>query len=92
LPEKLREKVLSDVKEKLDSWFGSHSESPIKGDWALPDGTIAKEEVSDIFSFCTKDALEQHAEDVDALAVDIANRLTQIACCVSLTILRLHSG
>jgi hypothetical protein len=69
--------VVGEVKKKQDSWFGSHSEIPIKGDWALPDGMIAKEEVFDIFSFCTKESLEQHAEDVDELSVDIANRLTQ---------------
>lgn len=77
LPEKLRGRVIEDVKEKFANWFGGHAEIQIKGDWRLPDGTIAKEEVADIYSFCTSEALEQHHEDVDQLAVDIANRLTQ---------------
>jgi hypothetical protein len=77
LPEKLREGVLSEVKKKMDDWFGAHSELPIKGDWSLPDGKTAREDVSDVFSYCTAEALEQHAEDVDQLAVDIANKLTQ---------------
>jgi hypothetical protein len=77
LPEKLRGRVIEDVKEKFDNWFGSHAEIQIKGDWRLPDGTIAREDVAGIYSFCTSEALEQHHEDVDQLAVDIANRLTQ---------------
>jgi adenine-specific DNA-methyltransferase len=77
LPEALRGEVIEDVKTKFDEWFGGHAEITIKGDWRLPDGTIAKEEVADIFSFCTQEALETHAEDVDELAVEIANRLTQ---------------
>lgn len=77
LPEAIRAKVVNEVKGNFDTWFGGHSEILIKGDWRLPDGTIAKEEVADIFSFCTSDSLEQHQEDVDRLAVDVANRLTQ---------------
>ena len=77
LPEKVRSRVIEEVKYKFKSWFGDHSEMSIKGDWRLPDGTIAKEEVADIYSFCTGEALEQHQEEVDHLAVDIANRLTQ---------------
>ncbi len=77
LPENLRESVLREVKQKLKAWFGDHSEAEVKGDWRLPDGTVAKEQVTDLFSFCTKDALELHAGDVDALAVEIANRLSQ---------------
>jgi hypothetical protein len=77
LPEGLRKIVLEEVKSKFDNWFGGHAEIPIKGDWRLPDGSIAKEEVADLFSFCSQEAIEKHAEDVDELAVDIANRLTQ---------------
>jgi hypothetical protein len=77
LPEELRKKVVGEVYSKFDIWFGSHSEITVKGDWRLPDGTIAREEVADIYSFCTSEALEQYHEDVDQLAVDIANRLTQ---------------
>ena len=77
IPAALREKVLEEVKGEFDEWFGAHAELPIKGDWRLPNGTIAKEEVTDVFSFCSADALEEHKEDVDQLAVGIANRLTQ---------------
>ena len=77
LPEAVRTGIIEEVKNKFKSWFGDHSEVSIKGDWRLPDGAIAKEEVADIYSFCTGEALEQHQEDVDHLAVDIANRLTQ---------------
>jgi len=77
LPEAIRNRVIEEVIGNFDKWFGSHSEFPIKGDWTLPDGTKTKEEVLDIYSFCTGEALEQHQEDVDQLAVDIANRLTQ---------------
>ena len=77
LPKHLRSKVIEEVKGHFDNWFGGHSEIPISGDWRLPDGTIAKEEVTDIFSFCSGEALEEHQEDVDRLAVDVANRLTQ---------------
>ena len=58
LPEAIRAKVVDEVKCNFDTWFGGHSEILIKGDWRLPDGTIAKEEVADVFSFCTSDALE----------------------------------
>ena len=77
LPESVRDPVLAEVQSKFDSWFGGHAEIPIKGDWRMPDGTLAKEEVADIYSFCTAEALEQHHEDVDELAVQIANQLTQ---------------
>jgi len=77
LPQGLRNKVIEEVKSRFDAWFGGHAEIPVKGDWRLPDGTIAREEVADIYSFCTSEALEQYHEDVDQLAVDIANRLTQ---------------
>lgn len=77
LPLALRAQVMEEVKNKFDSWFGAHSEIPIKGDWRLPDGTIAVEEVADIFAFCTSEALQQHHDAVDQLAVEIANRLTQ---------------
>jgi adenine-specific DNA-methyltransferase len=77
LPQGLRNKVIEEVKSRFDSWFGNHSEIAIKGDWRLPDGTIAKEEVADIYALCAAEALEEHQEDVDRLAVDIANRLTQ---------------
>jgi hypothetical protein len=42
----LRNKVIEEVKSKFDAWFGSHTEAAIKGDWRLPDGTIAREPVS----------------------------------------------
>ncbi|MBE3143880.1 MAG: hypothetical protein IMZ61_08150, partial [Planctomycetes bacterium] len=77
LPEAVRARVINEVKGNFDNWFGGHAEITIAGDWRLPDGTIAKEEVADIYSFCTGEALEQHQEDVDKLVVDIANRLTQ---------------
>jgi len=77
IPENVRTEVLHSVKEKFDEWFGAHTEAPISGDWPLPDGKRAKEEVADIFSFCTAEAFEQHCQDVDDLAVDVANRLTQ---------------
>lgn len=77
LPEGLRNKVIEEVKSNFDAWFGSHAEVAIKGDWRLPDGTIAKEEVADIFSFCKAEAMEEHQEDVDRLAVHVADRLTQ---------------
>jgi hypothetical protein len=77
LPEKLLETVLGEIREKLDYWFGGHTEIELKGDWRLPDGTLAKELVSDLYSFCTSEALELHAGDVDALAVEIANKLSQ---------------
>jgi len=77
LPADLRNKVIEEVKAQFDGWFGNHSEAEIKGDWRLPDGTIAKEEVTDIYSFCSAEALEEHQEDVNNLAVQIANQLTQ---------------
>ena len=77
LPKALRAKVIEEVKQHFDNWFGGHAEITISGDWRLPDGTIAREEVTDIFSFCSSDSLEEHQEDVDRLAVDIANQLTQ---------------
>jgi len=77
LPESLRESVLRDVKEKLDGWFGGHTEFDVKGDWRLPDGTLAKEPVTNLYSYCTNETFELHAGDVDALAVEIANRLSQ---------------
>ncbi len=33
LPENLHESVLREVKEKLDGWFGGHTEVEFKGDW-----------------------------------------------------------
>jgi len=77
LPQGLRNKVIEEVKARFDGWFGNHAEVAIKGDWRLPDGTVSKGEVSDIYAFCTSEALEEHQEDVDNLAVEIANRLTQ---------------
>jgi len=77
LPEHPRNKVIEEVKSNFDKWFDGHAEILIRGDWPLPDGTIAREEVADIYSFCTGEALEQHQEDVDHLAIEIANRLTQ---------------
>jgi hypothetical protein len=77
LPGGLRNKVIEEVKSKFDAWFGSHTEAAIKGDWRLPDGTIAREEVADIYSFCAGEALEEHQEDVDRLAAHVADRLTQ---------------
>jgi len=77
LPQGIRNKVIEEVKSRFDTWFGGHAEIPVKGDWRLPDGTIAREEVADIYSFCAGEALEEHQEDVDRLAVSIANRLTQ---------------
>jgi hypothetical protein len=63
LPEGVRTGVIEEVKHNFDNWFGGHAEIPIKGDWRLPDGTIAKEEVVDIYSFCTGEALERHLDD-----------------------------
>jgi len=77
LPQGIRKKVIEEVKSRFDAWFGGHAEIAVKGDWRLPDGTIAREEVADIYSFCSSEALEQYQEDVDQLAVGIANRLTQ---------------
>jgi hypothetical protein len=77
LPQMLRNKVIEEVEAKFDGWFGNHAEVAIKGDWRLPDGTVSKEEVTDIYAFCRAEALEEHQEDVDNLAVEIANRLTQ---------------
>ena len=77
LPEAIRNRVIEEVIDNFDKWFGSHSEILIKGDWTLPDGTKTKEESLDIYSFCTGEALEQHQGDVDQLAVGVANRLTQ---------------
>lgn len=77
LPEKIRNQMIEEVKQKFDIWFGAHSEIPIMGDWPLPDGTRAVETVADIFSFCSSEALQEHHEDVDLLAVEIGNRLSQ---------------
>lgn len=77
LPADIRDAVLEEVKAKFDSWFGAHAEAAIKGDWKLPDGTIAREDVADVYSFCSEEALKEHAEDVDQLAVEVANKLTQ---------------
>jgi hypothetical protein len=41
LPERFRDSVLREIKEKLDGWFGGHTEYDVKGDWRLPDGTLA---------------------------------------------------
>lgn len=77
IPDEVREPVLTNVKSKFVEWFGRQSELTIKGDWPLPDGSRAKEEVADIYSFCTAAALEKHGPEVDHLAVEVANRLTQ---------------
>lgn len=77
LPSEIRDPVLAEVKMNFDSWFGANGESAIKGDWRLPDGTVAQEDVSDVYSFCSRESLSEHAGDVDRLAVYIANRLTQ---------------
>jgi adenine-specific DNA-methyltransferase len=77
LPAALRSRCLVDVKGRFVEWFGGESEITIRGGYQLPGGAIADEAISNVFAFCDIESLELRRADVDALAVAVANTLTQ---------------
>ncbi|MDA7649491.1 hypothetical protein N8580_04060, partial [Akkermansiaceae bacterium] len=83
LPEDIRAEVLDEVKLSMYDWFGGVSKKgnvrveEIEGSWPLKSGEIANEQVDVVYSNASPDALEEHFEELPALAASIANRLTQ---------------
>ena len=83
LPEDVRAEVLDEVKGAMHGWFGGVSKKDdirveeIEGAWPLKSGEIANERVDVVYSNASAEALEEHFEELPALAASIANRLTQ---------------
>ena len=83
LPEAKRKEVLDEVINKLTEWFpgatGEKTSAEVKkvdGYWKLVDGSRADENDL-VYANCNSQQLEEHFEDVQRLAHDIAIRLTQ---------------
>ena len=78
LPEDLRDAVARDVKRQFNAWFDACSvQSGVQGNWTLSDGTLAEEDIDIVYSKCEHDTLEATVDDVKALAVSVADRLSQ---------------
>ena len=83
LPEDVRAEVLDEVKGAMHGWFGGVSKKDdirveeIEGAWPLKNGEIANERVDVVYSNASAEALQEHFEELPALAASIANRLTQ---------------
>ena len=83
LPEDVRAEVLDEVKGAMHGWFGGVSKKDdirveeLEGAWPLKNGEIANERVDVVYSNASAEALEEHFEELPALAASIANRLTQ---------------
>jgi len=78
LPEDLRDAVARDVKRQFNAWFDACSvQRGVQGNWTLSDGTLAEEDIDIVYSKCEHDTLEATVDDVKALAVSVADRLSQ---------------
>jgi adenine-specific DNA-methyltransferase len=83
LPEDIRAEVLEEVKASMYGWFGGVSKKEgirvekIEGSWPLSSGEMANEQVDVVYANASPEALEEHFEELPALAASIANRLTQ---------------
>ncbi len=89
LPEAIQSEALEDVKSNMGEWFGGGSIKKvdirverIDGFWASTNGDSANEPVDVVYSYTTKEALEEHFEELATFTAGLANRLTQetVAC------------
>ena len=89
LPEAIRSEALEDVKSNMGEWFGGGSIKKvdirverIDGFWASINGDSANEPVDVVYLYTTKEALEEHFEELATFTAGLANRLTQetVAC------------
>ena len=83
LPEYLRAEVLEKVKFSLYDWFGGVTRKKnlrvdqLEGGWPLASGEMADETVDVVYANASREALEEHFEDLPVLAAEVANRLMQ---------------
>jgi hypothetical protein len=65
--------------KQLSTWFGGATATPAIGGWVSAAGEVVVENVSIVYSFCTTDDLQKHAEDIIALCKSIKHDMRQEA-------------
>jgi hypothetical protein len=70
------------VSVRFSEWFGGATRFNALGTWVSPQHGLIKEAVVVVDSYCSEDALNDHAGDVVDLAAEIKDRLKQEAVAI----------
>ena len=65
--------------KQLSTWFGGATATPAIGGWVQAAGEVVVENVSIVYSFCTTEQLQAHAEGIIALCESIKHEMGQEA-------------
>ena len=80
----LSERMTAEAAARLSELFGGATISLAAGAWMSAEHGLIRENVQIVYSFCTSEQLEQNAEAVRALAVEIKREMQQEAVSVEI--------